>query len=100
MLRFIDISNHALFYYYLAANLIYLALLVTAVVSSTTHQRRLASIRIERIKASPFTPPISVVLPAHNEQQFIVGSVHSTLHLDNPNQQVVVVNDGSTYAST
>jgi heme exporter protein D len=50
MLRFIDISNHALFYYYLAANLIYLALLVTAIVSSTTHQRRLASIRIERIK--------------------------------------------------
>src|SRR5882724_3952383 len=96
MLRFIDISNHSLFYYYLAANLIYLALLVTAIVSSTTHQRRLASIRIERIKASPFTPPISVVMPAHNEQECIVGSVLSTLQLDYPNLEVVVVNDGST----
>jgi cellulose synthase/poly-beta-1,6-N-acetylglucosamine synthase-like glycosyltransferase len=96
MLRFIDISNHALFYYYLAANLIYLALLVTAIVSSTTHQKRLASIRIERIKASPFTPPISVVMPAHNKQECIVGSVLSTLQLDYPNLEVVVVNDGST----
>jgi cellulose synthase/poly-beta-1,6-N-acetylglucosamine synthase-like glycosyltransferase len=96
MLRFIDISNHALFYYYLAANLIYLALLVTAVVSSTTHQRRLVSIRIERIKASPLTPPISVVMPAHNEQECIVASVLATLRLDYLNLEVVVVNDGST----
>jgi cellulose synthase/poly-beta-1,6-N-acetylglucosamine synthase-like glycosyltransferase len=96
MLRFIDISNHALFYYYLVANLIYLALLVTAIVSSTTHQRRLASIRIERIRASPLTPPISVVMPAHNEQKSIVASVFSTLQLDYPNLEVVVVNDGST----
>ena len=96
MLRFIDISNHALFYYYLAANLIYLTLLVTAIVSSTTHQRRLASMRIGRIRASPMTPPISVVMPAHNEQEFIVASVLSTLQLDYPNLEVVVVNDGST----
>jgi len=96
MLRFIDLSNHALFYYYLAANLIYLGLLVTAIVSSTTHQRRLASIRIERIRVSPLTPPISVVMPAHNEQECIVPSVLSTLRLDYPNLEVVVVNDGSS----
>jgi cellulose synthase/poly-beta-1,6-N-acetylglucosamine synthase-like glycosyltransferase len=96
MLRFIDISNHALFYYYLVANVVYLALLVTAIVSSTTHQKRLASIRIERIRASPLTPPISVIMPAHNEQECIVASVLSTLQLDYPNLEVVVVNDGST----
>src|SRR5712671_823080 len=96
MLRFIDISNHALFYYYLASNLIYLTLLVTAIVSSTTHQKRLASILIERIKSSPLTPPISVIIPAHNEQECIVASVNSIMRLDYPNLEVVVVNDGST----
>src|ERR1700730_15344416 len=96
MLRFIDISNHALFYYYLAANLIYLALLVTAIVSSTTHQMRLASIRIERINASPFTPPTSAVMPGHNEQACSMASVSSSFQLDYPNLEVVVVNDGST----
>jgi cellulose synthase/poly-beta-1,6-N-acetylglucosamine synthase-like glycosyltransferase len=96
MRHFIYFSNHALFFYYLAANIIYLALLIIAIVSSTTHQRRLASRRIERIKTSPLTPPISVVIPAHNEQQCIVASVFSILRLDYPNLEVVVVNDGST----
>jgi cellulose synthase/poly-beta-1,6-N-acetylglucosamine synthase-like glycosyltransferase len=96
MLRFIDISNQALFYYYLVANLIYLTLLVTAIFSSTTHQRRLASIRIERIRASTLTPPISVIMPAHNEQKSIVAAVLSTLQLDFPSLEVVIVNDGST----
>jgi cellulose synthase/poly-beta-1,6-N-acetylglucosamine synthase-like glycosyltransferase len=93
---FIEIANQGLFYYYLAANLVYLVLLMIAVVSSNSHQRRLASLRIERIKASPLTPPISAVVPAHNEQECIVASVLSILHLDYPNLEVVVVNDGST----
>ena len=93
---FIEIANQGLFYYYLAANLVYLALLMIAVVSSNSHQRRLASLRIERIKASALTPPISVIVPAHNEQQCIVSSVLSILRLDYPNLEVVIVNDGST----
>lgn len=96
MIPFIVFANHSLFIYYLAANIIYLTLLVTAIFSSNTHQRRLASIRIERIKTSPLTPPISVVMPAHNEQECIVASVLSGLRLDYPNLEVVVVNDGST----
>jgi cellulose synthase/poly-beta-1,6-N-acetylglucosamine synthase-like glycosyltransferase len=96
MLRFIEISNNSLFYYYLLSNILYLTLLIMAVVSSTSHQRRLASIRIDRIKTSPMTPPISVVMPAHNEVTCIVASVQSILRLNYPKLEVVVVNDGST----
>jgi cellulose synthase/poly-beta-1,6-N-acetylglucosamine synthase-like glycosyltransferase len=96
MIRFLQISNETLFFYYLASNLIYLCLLVTAVFTSTAHQRRLASLRIEQLKDSPFTPPITLLLPAHNEEKSIAASVRSLLGLDYPEVEVIVINDGST----
>lgn len=49
-----------------------------------------------RTFASPLTPPISVLLPAYNEEPGIVESVRSLLSLRYPEFEVVVVNDGST----
>lgn len=40
-------------------------------------------------------PPISLVVPAYNEQMNIVESVHSMLSLEYPAYEVIVVNDGS-----
>lgn len=93
--QFVTYSNYTLFFYYLASNLIYFGLLCAAIYASTRHQRRLASIRLERLKASPFAPPIALIVPAHNEEQTIVESVRSLLALDYPELEVVVVNDGS-----
>ncbi|HEX9759671.1 MAG TPA: glycosyltransferase family 2 protein [Candidatus Acidoferrales bacterium] len=87
--------NHTLFFYYLCTNLIYLFLLIVAIFSSTHHLRRLASTRLERLKASPLAPPISMLVPAHNEEKTIAVSVRSMLSLDYPEMEVVVVNDGS-----
>ncbi len=95
MIRILLITNNLLFLYYLGVNLIYLVLLITAVYSSVQHQRRLASIRLERMKASPFAPPISLLVPAHNEEQTIVESVRSFLALEYPALEVIVINDGS-----
>jgi cellulose synthase/poly-beta-1,6-N-acetylglucosamine synthase-like glycosyltransferase len=95
MLRFLAISNHTLFAYYLLSNLIYLILLITAIFKNTLHRHRLASLRLERLKASPFTPPITLLMPAHNEDKFIVESVRSLLTLDYPALEIIVINDGS-----
>jgi cellulose synthase/poly-beta-1,6-N-acetylglucosamine synthase-like glycosyltransferase len=95
MRRILDLANNTLFVYYLLSNVIYLVLLVTALTKNTLHRYRLASLRLERLKSSPFTPPITLVVPAHNEQNFIVDSVRSLLTLDYPELEVVVVNDGS-----
>ena len=43
-----------------------------------------------------YTKPISIVVPAYNEAQTIVDSVHSFMQLDYPEFEVIVVNDGST----
>ena len=56
MLRFLQLSNEGLFVYYVLSNIIYLALLITAIFKNRLHQHRLASLRLERLKASPFTP--------------------------------------------
>lgn len=91
----LDFLNDSLFFYYLASNLIYLALLVIALLSSRAHHQHLASLRLERMKLSPLTPPITVIAPAHNEEGSIIPSVRSLLHIDYPELEVVVVNDGS-----
>jgi cellulose synthase/poly-beta-1,6-N-acetylglucosamine synthase-like glycosyltransferase len=87
--------NDALFLYYLVSNLLYLFLLIFAIRASVLHQRLLASIRLERFRASPFSPPVSLIAPAHNEGQSIAQSVRSFLSLDYPAIEVIVVNDGS-----
>ncbi len=89
------LSNDILFVYYLASNLIYVVLLATAITRNTAHRHRLGSLRLEHLKTSPFTPPISLLVPAHNEEKSIVASVGSLLTLDYPSLEVIVVNDGS-----
>jgi cellulose synthase/poly-beta-1,6-N-acetylglucosamine synthase-like glycosyltransferase len=49
-----------------------------------------------RLMQSPFTPPVSVIATAYNEQANIVESVRSLLSLHYPRFEVIVVNDGST----
>jgi cellulose synthase/poly-beta-1,6-N-acetylglucosamine synthase-like glycosyltransferase len=44
---------------------------------------------------SGFEPPVSVVVPAYNEEATIAASVSSMLQLEYPEYEVIVVNDGS-----
>jgi cellulose synthase/poly-beta-1,6-N-acetylglucosamine synthase-like glycosyltransferase len=95
MIRFLDFSNHALFWYYLASNLAYLTMLIIALWTSAMHQRRLESIRLSWIKETPMAPPITIIAPAHNEEASIRVAVRNLLELDYPQLEVIVVNDGS-----
>jgi cellulose synthase/poly-beta-1,6-N-acetylglucosamine synthase-like glycosyltransferase len=95
MRLWLQISNNILFVYYLFSNLIYLVLLVTAIFRNTWHRHRLASLRLERVKSSPFTPPITLIVPAHNEEMFIIDSVRALLALNYHSLELVVINDGS-----
>ncbi len=95
MIRVLDISNHTLFWYYVASNLAYLTMLIVALKTSTAHQQRLQSHRLPWIKESPLVPPITIIAPAHNEEKSIRVAVRNLLELDYPQLEIIVVNDGS-----
>ena len=50
----------------------------------------------EAVAKSHFTFPISVIVPAYNEEPTVIDAVRSVLSLDYPQHEVIVVNDGST----
>jgi cellulose synthase/poly-beta-1,6-N-acetylglucosamine synthase-like glycosyltransferase len=72
-----------------------LAMLVIALRTSAQHQRRLESHRLSWFKDTPMTPPITIIVPAHNEEASIRVSIRNLLELDYPELEIIVVNDGS-----
>lgn len=91
----LEISNLAFFYYYLACNLIYLVMLVIALRTSAVHHKGLLSVNPNWVSKSPLAPPITLIVPAHDEEKSICVSVSNLLDLDYPELEFVVVNDGS-----
>ena len=45
---------------------------------------------------SLYTRPVSVLVPAYNEEYTIVTSIQALLALDYPEHEVIVINDGSS----
>jgi cellulose synthase/poly-beta-1,6-N-acetylglucosamine synthase-like glycosyltransferase len=82
--------------YFAVLNLIYLAFTVIAWRSLTGYLRQRSYASEEEAFASPLTPPISILLPAYNEQAGVVESVRSLLALRYPEFEIVAINDGST----
>jgi cellulose synthase/poly-beta-1,6-N-acetylglucosamine synthase-like glycosyltransferase len=95
MSRFLEISNDTLFWYYLASNIAYLVMLLVALKTSAKHQRLLESYRLGWIKETSLAPPITIVVPAHNEEKSIRVAVRKLLELDYPDLEIIIVNDGS-----
>ena len=95
MIRLLEASNHALFWYYLASNIAYLAMLLIALKTSAAHHRKLESHRVGWIKETPLAPPITIIAPAHNEEKSIRVAVRNLLEIDYPEFELIVVNDGS-----
>ena len=58
--------------------------------------RQMAYQGLDALRHSPLTPPVTIIIPAWNEQDVIVNSVRSALQADYPDLQVIVVDDGST----
>jgi cellulose synthase/poly-beta-1,6-N-acetylglucosamine synthase-like glycosyltransferase len=81
--------------YFAALNAIYLVFTAIAWHSLAAHLRVRGHSPVEESFASPLTPPISILLPAYNEEAGVVESVTSLLNLRYPEFEIVVVNDGS-----
>lgn len=81
--------------YFLLLNGTYLLLNLLSMASLMGYMRR----RAEAGEAAPYLgvePPVSVLMPAFNEEATIRTSVRSMLQLQYPEFEVVVINDGSS----
>ena len=85
--------------FFLTYFLLYNGYMLTLVALSARQvRRRVAGHFVEDldlIDESDYTKPITMVIPAFNEEVTIVDSITNLIHCDYPRFEVVVVNDGS-----
>ena len=82
--------------YFLALNSFYALLLVLSIPEIWEQTRLADDDDFQRLMQSDALPPITILVPAHNEQATIEPSITAILTLEYRNYEVVVVNDGST----
>ncbi len=87
--------NYAFLVYFLLLNGFYLLIYTVSFVEISDYTRREIYSGLPELFTSNYAPPISIIVPAYNEEAAIVASVRSFLALRYPLFEVVVVNDGS-----
>ena len=82
--------------YFVAFAIVHTGLLLLAWRNLRRSAREASVTALRRTIRSPLAPPISIIVPAYNEEAGIVDSVRSLLALDYPSTEIVVLSDGST----
>jgi len=89
-------SNFIILVFYILLHIFYLFLLVASVWGAYVHPLRVRLAAFDRQAASVVSPPVSLLIPAYNEEKTIVESIHALLGLRYPDFTVIAINDGST----
>ncbi len=70
--------------------------LIISALDNAIRSRETLAENFDVLVHSRFTPPVSVIVPAYNEEGMIMISVQSVLDFDYPELEVLIVDDGST----
>ncbi len=99
MTGFLDIAAILALLYFAALNVGYATLTVLSMRRLRRYVARVSSLYGDELISSTTGLPISLLVPAYNEEATIVESVRSFLGLKYPDYEIVVVNDGSRDAT-
>ena len=94
-----NMFNVVIVSYFFLANGTYSVLMLLSLGSVWLHNRRLTYQGLDELRESAVTPPVTIFMPAWNEQEVIVDSVRSVLRTDYPSLEVVIIDDGSADAT-
>jgi len=96
---FLDAFIAVIVVYFFVINTAYLAILVLSMVNILRNARLRFTFALDQVFKFRLLPPVSILLPAYNEEKTIVESIRSLLFVRYPNYELVVVNDGSKDAT-
>ncbi len=82
-------------FYVIAITFIYYLIFGLSIRKSFALRRGIRYNRINKLSGSGHVPPVSLLVPAYNEELTIIENVRSLLSLNYPEYEVIVVNDGS-----
>lgn len=77
-------------------SVIYIVQMIMSFVKLRKDSKALMSNDYERYMYSDNLLPISLLIPAYNEEENVVQNIKSLMKMDYPNFEIIVVNDGST----
>lgn len=97
-LSVIDIANLFFLGYFVLLNSAYLGLNLLALLALRRRNQEIILDQLPQV-FSGHELPISILVPAYNEEGTISGSIRSLLQLSYPEYEVVVINDGSKDAT-
>ncbi len=81
--------------YFFSINTIYLTILLISLIAINRRKRFGFSFDLDQAFKFRLLPPVSIILPAYNEEKTIVESVRSLFFVRYPSYEILVVNDGS-----
>lgn len=96
LLTALDWLNATVLVYFVTLNAFYLMTTLVAHRALRRYARRLKTVDVEDLLGSAAAPPISLLVPAYNEELTCVESVRSLLTLRYHAFEIVFINDGST----
>ena len=85
--------------YHLVLNTTYLILFLLSLAAVLRFGRRTFFSDYRQLMQSEMTWPISVIIPAHNEEKTIVETIRSLMMVNYGEFEIIVVDDGSTDAT-
>ncbi len=94
--NFVLIFSVFCIFYTLALSLTYFMQILLSFRELKNYMRRMKYSDFKNYQNSNNMIPISVLVPAYNESEVIVGNIKSLLNLNYPEYEVIVINDGST----
>lgn len=92
----VDAVYTVLVAFFFVINTVYLVVLVFSILEIHRQKKMRITYDLDQAFRFRLLPPVSIILPAFNEEKTIEHSVRSLLFLRYPSYEVIVVNDGSS----